>query len=158
VWYGQYALLRDLLFNRDYRPLDRREYDTYRDYRSSGRTYYGRDLETNAPKYGTEGSATQSRYAGSTYARRGGFGESAYASRGGGYSSSRYSSRGYREDRDAALPRQFGRGGSSGWGGMLSGGSRKPSFGGFSSSRSRGSFGGFSGGGGRRFGGMGRRR
>src|SRR5579862_4267691 len=40
VFYGQYALLRDLLFNHDYRPFDRYEWEGYRDYRSSGRTYY----------------------------------------------------------------------------------------------------------------------
>lgn len=156
AWYGQYALLRDLLFNRDYRPLDRREYENYRDYRSSGRTYYGRDAETSAPRYGTQGSNTQSRYSGSTYASKGGFNESPYATRSGGYSSSKYSTRGYRENPDAVAPRQYGRN-SGGWGSILSGGGSSRSW--SSGTRSsRPSFGGSFGGGGRRFGGGGRRR
>ena len=43
VFYGQYALMRDLLFNRDYRPLDYREYHDYPTYRQRNETYYGRD-------------------------------------------------------------------------------------------------------------------
>ena len=53
VWYGQYALLRDLLWGRSYRPLPSGEYENYRSYQSRGRTYYGRDESASAPKYGT---------------------------------------------------------------------------------------------------------
>ena len=53
VFYGQYALMRDLLFNRSYRPLDYREYHDYYTYRQRNETYYGRDTATQAPKYGT---------------------------------------------------------------------------------------------------------
>ena len=35
VFYGQYALMRDLLFNRSYRPLDYREYHDYYTYRAA---------------------------------------------------------------------------------------------------------------------------
>jgi len=93
VWYGQYALLRDLLFNRNYRPLERRDWEGYRQSRGNGQTYYGRDQATGAPRYGSAGSDTQSRYAGSNYARKGGFGESKYATRPGGFSGSRYTNR-----------------------------------------------------------------
>ena len=55
VFYGQYALMRDLLFNRSYRPLDYREYHDYYTYRQRNETYYGRDTATQAPKYGTSG-------------------------------------------------------------------------------------------------------
>ena len=111
VFYGQYALLRDLLFNRSYRPVDRDEWDGYRADRSQGRTYYGHDPESapGAPKYGTSGSATQDRYSGSTYARNGGFRNSPYASRSGSYRDSPYASplaRGGESDR---APKTFGR-------------------------------------------------
>ena len=44
--------MRDLLFNRDYRPLDRREYQDYRTYRQRNQTYYGRETPHRArPKY-----------------------------------------------------------------------------------------------------------
>jgi hypothetical protein len=104
VWYGQYALLRDLLFNRDYRPLDRYEWEEYRRYRSQGSTYYGND--NGAPKYGSQGSATQEHYSGSTFAKKGGFKDSQYASRPGGFRDSKYSS-------PATEPKRFGSGSSS---------------------------------------------
>ena len=71
VFYGQYALMRDLLFNRDYRPLGRYEYEDYYRYRERNQTYYGRDDSNGAaPKYGTQGTATQNRYSGSTFAQK----------------------------------------------------------------------------------------
>ena len=153
VFYGQYALMRDLLFNRDYRPLDTREYQSYRTAQGSGQTYYGRDTTTDAPRYGTQGTATQSRYSGSTYAQSGGFKDSQYATRGGGYKDSKYATRGYKEHPEEAAPRQFG-GGSSG---SMSRPSSPPSRSWSPPPRSsRPSFGGSSGG--RRFGGGGRRR
>ena len=83
VFYGQYALMRDLLFNHSYRPLDYREYHDYYTYRQRNETYYGRDTATQAPKYGTAGTATQERYSGSTFAKSGGFQDSKYASKPG---------------------------------------------------------------------------
>jgi hypothetical protein len=91
VFYGQYALMRDLLFRHDYRPLDRGEWEGYRDYQSRGRTYYGND-SASGQKYGTQGAATQQRYSGSSYAQSGGFKNSQYASKSGGFGGSKYAS------------------------------------------------------------------
>jgi hypothetical protein len=88
VFYGQYALMRDLLFRHDYRPLPRDEWEGYRDYQSRGQTYYGND--SGGQRYGTQGSATQQRYSGSSYAQGGGFKNSEYASKPGGFSGSKY--------------------------------------------------------------------
>ena len=109
VFYGQYALMRDLLFNRDYRPLQRGEYEDYRGYQNRGQTYYGRDESTaSAPKYGTQGSATQNRYSGSTFAKGGGFNDSKYKNQSGSYSGSKYATPG--GDR---TPKSFGNGSGS---------------------------------------------
>jgi hypothetical protein len=108
VWYGQYALLRDLLFNYSYRPLPRDDWEGYRTYHDRGQTYYGRDYESEAPRYGTNGTATQQRYSGSTYARNGGFRDSPYASKSGGYRNSPYATPGARNG-DESSPRVFGR-------------------------------------------------
>jgi hypothetical protein len=134
VWYGQYALLRDLLFNHSYRPLPQGDWDDYRYYRNRGETYYGRDYESGAPKYGTNGTTTQDRYAGSNYARNGGFRESPYASRPGGYRNSPYSSPSARSPGEESSPRVFGQNHSaprpsfrppSGFGGRRFGGRRR---------------------------------
>lgn len=55
VFYGQYALMRDLL-GWGGRPVYRRDWDDYRTYRDRGRPYYGRERE-----WGTEGSVTKQR-------------------------------------------------------------------------------------------------
>ncbi len=107
VWYGQYALLRDLLFNRDYRPLDRRDWDDYRTYRDRGQTYYGGE-SSSGQKYGTQGSTTQERYSGSTFSRNGGFKDSQYASKSGNYRGSQYSSPGSRNPGVDSSPRRYG--------------------------------------------------
>lgn len=81
VWYGQYALLRDLLWGHSYRPIPSYEWESYRTARSSGQTYYGRDQADGLPKYGTHGTFTQHSYSDSRYVRSaGGFGSSKYAS------------------------------------------------------------------------------
>jgi len=107
VFYGQYALLRDLLFNHQYQPIDRYDWEGYRTYQTRRETYYGRSTTTSesAPRYGTQGSATQERYSGSKFAQRGGFKDSKYATRSGSYGDSKYASPG--GDR---TPRQFGSG------------------------------------------------
>lgn len=112
VFYGQYALLRDLLFNRDYRPLDSREYQDYRDYRQRNQTYYGRDTDSGGQKYGTAGSSTQERYSGSTFSRGGGFKDSKYASKPGGYRDSQYATPSMRDPNADHSPRTFGSGSS----------------------------------------------
>jgi hypothetical protein len=111
VFYGQYALMRDLLWNHQYVPLDRYEWEGYRTYYSRGQTYYGggTGATQSAPRYGTQGSATQSRYSTSTFAQKGGFKDSKYASgSGGSYSNSKYATPG--GDR---TPKQFGTGSRS---------------------------------------------
>jgi hypothetical protein len=112
VFYGQYALMRDLLFNRNYRPLDYREYGDYSTYRQRNETYYGRDTATQAPKYGTSGTATQEHYSGSTFAKSGGFKDSKYASKPGGYRDSKFASPMAKDPDADHSPRKFGSGSS----------------------------------------------
>ncbi len=102
VFYGQYALLRDLLFNHDYRPLDRGDWEGYRTAERSGQTYYGRDAEGGA-KYGSQGTSTSRRYADSSYGKSGGFRDSQYASKSGSFRNSPYAGSG--GDR---TPHRFG--------------------------------------------------
>jgi len=105
VFYGQYALLRDLLFNHYYRPIDRYDWEGYRSSWRMGRTYYGRDEAAGTARYGSRGTATQDRYAGSSYAKSGGFRDSQYASKSGSYRNSPYAGPG--GDR---TPKHFGGG------------------------------------------------
>ena len=111
VFYGQYALMRDLLFNRSYRPIDRYDWEGYQDSWRSGRTYYGRDEAAGAPKYGSQGTVTQDRYAGSSFARKGGFRDSEYASKSGSYRNSPYSSPGAHDPNADHSAHHFGHGG-----------------------------------------------
>ena len=110
VFYGQYALMRDLLFNHGYQPVERGEWEGYRTYQNRGQTYYGQDPGASAPKYGSQGTATQNRYSGSTYAQGGGFRNSQYASKPGGYRDSKYASPGARDPNADHSPRRFGSG------------------------------------------------
>jgi hypothetical protein len=110
VFYGQYALMRDLLFNHYYRPIDRYDWDGYRSSRQSGHTYYGRDEGVaGAPKYGTQGSTTQDRYAGSSYARSGGFRDSEYARKSGSYRNSPFASGSQRGPEAERGAKRFGK-------------------------------------------------
>src|ERR1039457_4342699 len=52
VFYGQYALLRDLMWGHSYRPIPSYEWESYRTARSSGQTYYGRDAAAGGLKSG----------------------------------------------------------------------------------------------------------
>ena len=108
VFYGQYALLRDLLSNHDYRPFERREWDDYRNYQTRGQTYYGHDSSSDAPKYGSQGTATQNRYSSSHYAQSGGFRDSPYAGKSGSYRNSPYASPSAREPNADHSPKTFG--------------------------------------------------
>jgi hypothetical protein len=110
VFYGQYALMRDLLFNHSYRPLDRSEWEDYRSYQRTGRTYYGNDYEAGLPKYGSQGTATADRYSGSAYAKSGGFKDSKYASKGGNYRDSRFATPGAGDPNADHSPKRFGSG------------------------------------------------
>ncbi len=84
----EYLILRELLWNHDYRPVMATEYNAYRAAQSRGTTYYGRETPSAAPKYGTHGTFTQSHYAESRYVQSGGFKGSAYASGGAASSGS----------------------------------------------------------------------
>jgi hypothetical protein len=108
VFYGQYALLRDLLSNHDYRPFDRHEWEDYRTYSTRGQTYYGHDGAGSAPKYGSQGAATQSRYSSSSYAQSGGFRDSKYANKSGSYRSSQYASPSASDPNADHSPKTFG--------------------------------------------------
>lgn len=103
VFYGQYALMRDLLFNHSYRSPMPYDYDGYYSSRRSGQTYYGKE-------YGTSGAATQERYAGSTFGKSGGFRDSQFASKSGGYRDSKFSSPSARDPNADHSPRRFGSG------------------------------------------------
>ena len=103
VFYGQYALMRDLLFNHSYRPPMPYDYDGYYTARRSGQTYYGKE-------YGTGGTFTQERYSGSSYAKSGGFRNSPFASKPGGYRDSRFASPMARDPNADHSPRKFGSG------------------------------------------------
>jgi hypothetical protein len=98
VFYGQYALMRDLLWGHSYRPIPSYEWESYRTARSSGQTYYGRDEAAGAPKYGTHGTFTQQHYSDSRYMRSS-----------GGYSSSKYAS-GSQRSGEGGAGRSFGSG------------------------------------------------
>jgi hypothetical protein len=111
VFYGQYALLRDLLFNHGYRPLERRDWEDYRWSHDAGHSYYGRTAQ-GTPVYGSQGAATRERYSGSSYAHSGGFRDSQYASKSGNYRSSPYSSPGARDPNADHSPRRFGKPGA----------------------------------------------
>jgi hypothetical protein len=118
IWYGQYALLRDLLWGRSYQPIPSYEWESYRTARSSGHTYYGRDESASAPKYGTHGTFTQQHYS-----------ESRYVRSSGSYSSSKYATGGLKRG-DSTAGHTFGSGSktpSSGFHPSRSPGSR-PSF------------------------------
>ena len=111
VFYGQYALLRDLLFHGGYRPIEYGEYRDYRTYQQTGRTYYGRDAADGLPKYGTQGTATADRYAGSSYGKSGGFRNSQYGSKPGGYRDSHYATPNASNPEADHAPHRFGSGG-----------------------------------------------
>ena len=81
-----------------------------RTYHESGRPYYGQDSGASAPKYGSQGTATQNRYSGSTYAQGGGFRDSKYANKPGSYRDSKYASPGARDPNADHSPKRFGSG------------------------------------------------
>ncbi len=99
TFFPQYLLMRELLWAHQYHPPSTIEYQGYRTAQSTGQTYYGHDTvsgtQTSAPKYGTHGTFTQSRYAGSQYVRNSGtYSSSRYATQGGTYRGSQYESHG----------------------------------------------------------------
>ena len=91
TWLPQYLILRELLWDHDYRPVVLDEYRGYRSAQSSGRTYYGQTTPASPPKYGTHGTFTETHYAQSRYVQSGGFKGSAYASNKNGSAPSSFS-------------------------------------------------------------------
>lgn len=87
AWLPEYLILRELLWNHDYRPVIADEYRAYRTAQTAGRTFYGQTTPAAPPTYGTHGTFTQQHYADSRYVQRGGFSSSGYASRPGGFAS-----------------------------------------------------------------------
>jgi len=77
----EYLIMRELFWGNSYRPIVVNEYNSYYDYARQGRTWYGETSPAAPPKYGTHGTFTQQRYAGSRYVQSGGFKNSAYGSR-----------------------------------------------------------------------------
>lgn len=76
----EYLIMRELLWGHNYRPIVINEYNGYRDAVRMGRPYYGQETPNAPPKYGSHGTFTQERYAGSRYVQSGGFKGSAYSS------------------------------------------------------------------------------
>lgn len=105
----QYLLMRELLWNHAYRPVLIGEYTAYRTAERGGRSYYGRDPVTSAPRYGSHGTFTQTHYSQSRYLQSGGFKGSAYASHGG---SGAFSD--LKQSRSAPRTGSFSNGGSAG--------------------------------------------
>lgn len=83
TWLPQYLIMRELLWGNNYRPVVIGDWDRYRTYERSGRTYYGNETPAAPPKYGSHGTFTQRTYANSRYVQSGGFRGSAYSSRPG---------------------------------------------------------------------------
>lgn len=66
VFYGQYALMRDLLWGSgSYRPVYDRDYQSYRTNVSARKPWFGGSNE-----FGTRGATTKMKYGGSTFYRR----------------------------------------------------------------------------------------
>ncbi len=92
VFYGRYALMRDLFWGvGSYRPIYRSEYRSYRRSRSVRRAYFG-----SKKQYGTAKAIKKKRYKNSSFAtskrKSSGYSGSKYSGsrRSGGYRSSRY--------------------------------------------------------------------
>jgi hypothetical protein len=105
----QYLLLRELLWNHDYRPVSMGEYGAYRVAQRSGTSFYGRETPASPPRYGSHGTFTQTHYADSRYVQSGGFKGSAYASRGSAEPESSFS-RSRREPMGGAAAGENGAG------------------------------------------------
>lgn len=96
TWFPQYLIMRDLLWNHNYRPLNTYEYQNYRYAQQRGQTYYGGTPTGSGTeqKYGSHGTFTQSNYANSRYVSSGTYSGSKYATSGGTYRGSGYQSGG----------------------------------------------------------------
>lgn len=93
VWYGQYALMRDLFWGPRYSPVYADSWRDYRDHRTSGRTWYGKTSDGRTPRYGSDSRFGKTRYSGSRYVSSGGFKNTRYVRSGGSYRGSRFEPR-----------------------------------------------------------------
>lgn len=90
VFYGQYHFMRSLFWGPSYyQPIYRSSWDTYNTYRSTGRTYFGRDT-AGRQVYGSQGTLAKSKYANSKYTTKKGFSSTQYKKSGGKYRGSKY--------------------------------------------------------------------
>ncbi|MGH9652488.1 MAG: hypothetical protein ACRD6B_03365, partial [Bryobacteraceae bacterium] len=113
TFFPEYLLLQHLMWGGAYRPIVIGEYDSYRNARTAGHSYYGRATPTSPPRYGSHGTFTARRYASSRYMKSGGFGSSRYSShrrRGSIFSRGERGSRGSHRFGGAHRGRGFGRG------------------------------------------------
>ncbi|MDE3195715.1 MAG: hypothetical protein KGN84_05190 [Acidobacteriota bacterium] len=78
-WLPEYLIMRELFWGPSYRPVVLNEYNGYYAAQRLGHTYYGETTPAAPPRYGTHGTFTQQRYAGSRYVQSGGFKSSGYA-------------------------------------------------------------------------------
>ena len=68
-FYGQYAFMRDML-GMGRTPIYRNYYSDYRNYRTSGRAYYGPVNSTGGYTYGTRGTYTSQNYSNNTWSQK----------------------------------------------------------------------------------------
>ncbi len=93
VFYGQYALMRDLFWGRSYyQPIYRSDWNSYQHSRNAGRTYYGRS-STGGQKYGSKGEVARTKYKGSRYTSSRGFSGTQFKKSGGTYRGSKYAAK-----------------------------------------------------------------
>lgn len=93
VFYGQYALMRNLFWGSGfYRPVYRSDWDGYRQAQSRGQTYYGSDT-AGQKVYGSKGTQTAKKYAGSKYQKSSGYKYSKFKQSGGTWRGTKYAAR-----------------------------------------------------------------
>jgi hypothetical protein len=80
TWLPEYLIMRELFWGPRYAPVYINEFNGYYTARNLGRSYYGAPTPAAPPKYGSHGTFTEQRYAGSRYVQSGGFGGSKYSS------------------------------------------------------------------------------
>lgn len=80
TWLPEYLIMREMFWGPRYQPIYINEYHGYQYAARSGRTWYGQETPSAAPKYGTHGTFTEQRYSGSRYMQSGGYKSSGYAS------------------------------------------------------------------------------
>jgi hypothetical protein len=104
--------MRDLLFNHSYRPLANPSGKNTAATRSPAAPTTAATTKPDCLS-GSQGTATADRYAGSNYAKSGGFKDLKYASKGGNYRDSRFSTPGAGDPNADHSPKRFGSGSST---------------------------------------------